>query len=191
MAASFPGLQAEAEGQWREYAYADEQFAVSFPAAPSVVTIPSPAPNGARVTEKVYFLEQENSRFQISVFDLLNARMNETTVIARAAAALRDKGEVKLDIVAEVQGHWGHFMSVQTREGSHIVAGVFFRNDRLYEIEASAPEAVFESVSSDLVRFQQSLRFTGSLRSRRFGPQPELALQNLGGRVFGPEGARR
>ncbi len=178
---------ARAEPQWREYAYDDQQFAVSFPAQPSVMTIPLNTPDGTRVTEKVYFVQQETSRLEIAVFDLLRARINEATVISRAAASLREKGEVKLDIAAEVQGHWGRFLSLETRDGSHTIAAVFFRNDRLYEIEASAPAASFESVSSDMVRFQQSLRFFGPLRGRRLPSQPELALQNLGGRLFGPD----
>jgi hypothetical protein len=74
----------------------------------------------------------------------------------------------------------------------HTLAGVFFRNERLYEIEASAPLSDFEAVSSDLVRFQQSLRFTGSLRSRRFVPPPTQGfLQNFGGRLLGPDGSHR
>jgi len=177
---------ARADAQWREYAYGDQQFAVSFPAQPSVMTIPLDTPDGIRVTEKLYFVQQETSRFEIAVFDLLRARMNEATVISRAAASLREKGKVKLDIAAEVQGHWGRFLSLETPDGSHTIAGVFFRNDRLYEVQANAPAASFESVSSDMVRFQQSLRFFGPLRGRRLPAQPELALQNLGGRLFGP-----
>lgn len=97
-----------------------------------------------------------------------------------------------MDIAAEVQGHWGHFFSLETHAGMHTLAGVFFRNERLYEIEASAPLSDFEAVSSDLVRFQQSLRFTGSLRSRRFVQPPTQGfLQNFGGRLLGPDGSHR
>jgi hypothetical protein len=93
--------------------------------------------------------------------------------------------------VAEVQGHWGHYFSLETRDGRHTIAGVFFRNYRLYEIEASAPASDFEAVSSELVRFQQSLRFIGSLRDRRLAQRPGEELQNLGGRLIGPDGSQR
>jgi hypothetical protein len=183
--------RAEAQSQWREYAYPKQQFAVAFPAPPEVMNIPSEAADGRRVTEMVYSLEQDGKRFQVSVFDVLRAGIDEPTAIARAAASMREQGEVRLDIAAEVQGHWGHFFSLETHDGRHIIAGVFFRNERLYEIEASAPASDFEAVSSDLVRFQQSLRFIGSLRSRRLPRPPAEALQNLGGRVFGTDGSRR
>jgi hypothetical protein len=182
--------RAEAQSQWREYAYPDQQFAAAFPAPPEVMRIPFEDADGRRVTEVVYSLQQDSQRYQVAVFDLLRSGINEQTAIDRAARSMREKGEVRLDIAAEVQGHWGHFLSLETHDGRHIVAGVFFRNERLYEIEASAPASDFEAVSSDLVRFQQSLRFTGTLRSRRLGAPPaEGFLQNFGGRLFGPDGS--
>jgi hypothetical protein len=184
--------RADAQSQWREYAYPDQQFAAAFPAPPEVMRIPFESADGRRATEMVYSLEQGSERFQVAVFDLLRAGINEPTAIDRAARSMREKGEVKLDIAAEVQGHWGHFLSLETHDGRHTVAGVFFRNERLYEIEASAPASDFEAVSSDLVRFQQSLRFIGTLRSRRLAAPPaEGFLQNFGGRLFGPSGSQR
>jgi hypothetical protein len=184
--------RAEAQSQWREYAYPDQQFAAAFPAAPEVMRIPFEDADGRRVTEVIYSLQQDSQRYQVAVFDLLRSGINEPTAIARADASMREKGDVRMDIAAEVQGHWGHFLSLETHDGRHVIAGVFFRNERLYEIEASAPASDFEAVSSDLVRFQQSLRFTGSLRSRRFVPPPTQGfLQNFGGRLYGPDGSQR
>jgi hypothetical protein len=184
--------RAEAESQWREYAYPDQQFSAAFPAPPEVTRIPFEGADGRRATEVVYYLQQDSERFQVAVFDLLRADINESTAIDRAARSMREKGEVRLDIVAEVQGHWGHYLSLETHDGRHTIAGVFFRNERLYEIEASAPVADFEAVSSDLVRFQQSLRFIGILRSRRLAPPPaEGFLHNFGGRLIGPAGSPR
>jgi hypothetical protein len=180
--------RAEAQPQWREYAYPDQQFSAAFPAPPEVMRVPFEGVDGRRVTEVVYSLQQDSERFQVGVFDLLNAGIDEPTAIARATASMRDKGEVTIDIAAEVQGHWGRFLSLETHDGRHSIAGVFFRNDRLYEIEASAPAADFEAVSADLVRFQQSLRFVGSLRSRRFSAPPaQESLQTFGGRLFGSQ----
>jgi hypothetical protein len=183
---------AEAQSHWREYVYPDQQFAAAFPGQPRLVRIPSEGTEGRKVTEVVYYFKQASERFQVSVFDLLRAGMNEQTAIDHAAASMREQGVVKLDIPVEVQGHWGHFLSLETHDGRHTIAGVFFRNERLYEIEASAPASDFEAVSSDLVRFQQSLRFTGSLRGRRFiRAAGEGYLQNFGGRLIGPDGTQR
>jgi len=178
--------RAEAQSQWREYAYPDQQFAAAFPAPPAVTNIASEEIGDRKVTQVVYYLQHDTERFQVRVFDLLRSGINKPAAIARAAASIREKGEVRTDIAAEVQGHWGYYLSLDTYDGRHTIAGVFFRNDRLYEIEASAPASDFEAVSSDLVRFQQSLRFIGSLRSRRSAPPlAEGLLQNFGGRLFG------
>jgi hypothetical protein len=178
--------RAEAQSQWGEYAYPDQQFAAAFPAPPEILKIEGA--DGHRVTEAIYYVKQDSKRFQVGVFDLLRAGINEPTAIANAVASMGEKGEVRIDIMAEVQGHWGHYLNLETHNGRHVIAGVFFRNDRLYEIEASAPVSDFEAVSSDLVRFQQSLRFIGSLRSRRITPAP---LENLGGRLLGSDGGQR
>src|SRR5258708_13634106 len=103
--------RAEAQSQWREYAYPDQQFAAAFPAPPEVTRVPFEDADGRRVTEVVYHLQQDSERFQVAVFDLLRSGINEPTAIARADESLREKGEVKIDIVAKVQGHWGHFLS--------------------------------------------------------------------------------
>jgi hypothetical protein len=174
--------RADAEPQWREYAYPEQQFAVTFPGNPEVVRMPSER----GVTEVVYSLEQDQEEFRVTVFDVLRAGITEPNAIYNAAASLREKGEVKLDIQAEVQGHWGHFFTLDTKDGRRLIAGVFYRNERLYEIEASAPASEYDAVSSTMVRFQQSLRFTGSFRSRRLPPRQDPgSLTDIGGRLFG------
>lgn len=178
--------RAEADTQWGEYTYPDQQFAAAFPAPPKLLRIEGDADH--RVAEAIYYVTLDSTRFQVSVFDLLRTGIKEPAAIANAVATLRENSEVKIDIVAEVQGHWGHYLNLETSAARRIVAGVFFRNDRLYEIEASAPASEFEAVSSDFVRFQQSLRFIGTLRNRRTTP---LLPQNLGGRLLGTDGSRR
>jgi hypothetical protein len=178
-----------AQSEWREYVYADQQFAVSFPTAPAVETYRLRTPAESTVTQSQYSAALGTARFQVSVFDLLRVRMNGATAVARVAYSLHTKGEVKLDAVAEVQGNWGRDLEIVGPDGSSTVAGVFFRNDRLYVIEAVAPGSDFEALSADMIRFQQSLRFVGSPRPRRYGPDPARVLQNIGDRIFGPAGA--
>ncbi len=145
-------------------------------------------PAAAHIRGNVYFLDQPTARFEVLVFELGLSGIGEPAAIARAVAALREKGNVTLDIASEVQGHWGRFLSFETGDGAHTIAAVYFRNNRLYEIEATAPAETFSAVSADMVRFQQSLRFTGGLNPRQSNPSagPLVGpLLNLSGRLFG------
>jgi len=180
----FLARPADAQSEWREYAYADQQFAVSFPASP-VEVFSLRSPEGTAVTEAQYSAALGAAHFRISVFDLLRVRMGGPTAVARAAYSLREKGDVKLDAAAEVQGNWGRDLEVVANDGTRTIAAVFFRNDRLYVVEAEAPSSDFEALSADMIRFQQSLRFVGDPRPRRFGPDPGRVLQNIGSRFFG------
>jgi hypothetical protein len=182
----FPGT-ADAHPEWQEYVYADQQFAVSFPGEPEVAAFALRTPNGT-VTQSQYSVVRNVAHFQVTVFDLLRVRMDGSTAVARAAYSLCANGAVKLDAVAEVQGNWGRDLEIATPDGNNIVAAVFFRNDRLYVIQAAAPALDFESLSADIIRFQQSLRFVGDPRPRRFAPDPTRSLQDIGGRIFGPAG---
>lgn len=144
-------------------------------------------PAGARIRGTVYFVVQPSGRFEVVVFDLTRSGIREPVAIGRAVVALRQKGKMNLDIASEVQGHWGRFLSFETGDGSHTIAAVYFRNDRLYEIEATASAASFADVSSDMVRFQQSLRFTGDLNRRQSDFATDRLtspLQDIGGRLF-------
>src|SRR5437764_837790 len=108
---------AHAQTVWREYVYADQQFAVSFPGPPTVAAFPVQTPDGISVTESIYSATLDTAHFQIAVFDLLGVRMNGATAVARAAYRLRERGEVKLDAVAEVQGNWGRDLEIASPDG--------------------------------------------------------------------------
>lgn len=179
---------ADAQSEWREYVYPDQQFAVSFPDEPAVAASRLDSPDGNTVREWLYSAALNSARFQVTVFDLLRAHLDGPTAVTRAAYSLCVNREVKLNAVAEVQGNWGRDLEMLGVDGNSIVAAVFFRNDRLYVIEAAAPATDFETLSADMIRFQQSLRFVGDRRSRRLPPDPKRALQNLGGRLLGPTG---
>ena len=60
------------------------------------------------------------------MFDLLRAGINETTAIAGATASMRERGEVRLDIAAEVQGHWDIFSASKLLTAGTLLRGCSF-----------------------------------------------------------------
>jgi hypothetical protein len=166
-AATLLATGAEAQSTWLEYTYPDQQFAVSFPSQPTVATMPFKAANGTAVTETLYSVRQETGLFQVAVIDFANAGIDQTTAIDQAVSALREKGDVKLDIQARVQRNYGRYLNIVGNDGSHTIAAVFFGNNRLYEIEGTVPGSNPDALSGEMIRFQQSLRFMGDAAGGR------------------------
>jgi hypothetical protein len=162
---------AKGQSSWQEYTYPDQQFAASFPSQPTVATMPFKAANGTAVTETLYSVRQESGLFQVAVIDFSNAGIERTTAIDQAVSALREKGDVKLDIQARVQRNVGRYLNIVGNDGSHTIAAVFFGNNRLYEIEGTVLASNPDALSGEMIRFQQSLLFMGDAAGGRgFGP---------------------
>jgi hypothetical protein len=157
-----------AQSIWQEYTYPDQQFAVSFPGEPAITTMPFRAADGTMRPQTLYSLRQETGLFQVAVIDYSNSGMDDATVIGQAIAALREKGDIKLDIEARVQRNYGRYLNITGNDGSHTIAAVFFGNNRLYQIEGTVPASNPDALSGEMIRFQQSLRFMGDAAGGRF-----------------------
>jgi hypothetical protein len=166
-AAALLSTSAAAQSTWQEYTYPDQQFAVSFPAQPIVETKPFKAADGTTVTETVYSVRNEAAKFELTVVDFSGQTIDGASAIDQAVNALRDRGDVKLDIAARVQRNVGRYLNVAARDGSHTIAAVFFGGNRLYEIEGTVPASNPDGLSGEMIRFQQSLRFTGDAAGAR------------------------
>ena len=158
---------AGAQSTWQEYTYPDQQCAVSFPAEPLVQTKPFTAPDGTKVNETIYSVRQDTALFQLAVIDFSKVAIDRTTAIDQAVTELREKGDVKLDIAARVQRNIGRYLNLAGNDGSHTIAAVFFGANRLYEIEGTVPASNPDGLSGEMIRFQQSLRFTGDAAGAR------------------------
>jgi hypothetical protein len=174
----------EAQSTWQEYTYPDQQFAVSFPSQPTMATMPFKAADGTAVTETLYSVQRATGLFQVAVIDFSKAGIDRTTAIGQAVAGLREKGDVKLDIQARVQGNIGRYVNLASNDGSHTIAAVFFGNNRLNEIEGTIPASNPDALSGEMIRFQQSLRFMGNAAGQRFRGRAAGGQFQGGGRRF-------
>jgi hypothetical protein len=143
---------------WKEYAYPDYAFAVSFPAEPKIETTTYPAADGHPVPARVYAVEQPGSAFKMTVADLSETGLEETVVIDHAIKTLSQDGEIKLNIPARVGRVFGRQLSILGQDGRRSSVALFYLKGRLYQIEGkSLPPG---NATSDAIRFQQSLIFT-------------------------------
>ncbi len=158
---------AQAQSSWTEYSYPDSGFAVSFPANPAVGRMKVKAPGGTDADETLYAVQQSDSIFRVSVTDFKDAMVDGDGVVNKAIAELRQRGSVTLDLPARVNRNRGRQLSLTGNDGSHSTIGIFFGDHKLYQIEGTTLASNSDPASGELIRFQQSLRFTGN---GAFGP---------------------
>jgi hypothetical protein len=147
---------------WQEYAYADYGFAVSFPDAPKIVSGRYQLPDGSSVPARIYSVTDAVGDYRVVIADFVNRPESENTIIDAAEANLKRSGDVKVEMSARVQAVFGRQLSLAGRDGSHVSAALFMYQHRLYQITGTAAPAAALAGSSDAIRFQQSLRFTGN-----------------------------
>ena len=165
--------------EWREYAYPNYSFAVSFPVEPTVEMTSYQAADGRMVDAQIYSAKQENSEYRMTVADLSALDMEENTVIDHAIKTLSDGKQVKLDIPHRISRVYGRQLSIAGADGRHSSIAVFYFKKRLYQIEGVAlPKG--DDATANAIRFQQSLIFTDDVSNRT----PAGRLFEVLGRLF-------
>jgi hypothetical protein len=181
---AFAAGEPAAAQSWKEYAYPDYAFAVSFPAEPKTETTAYQAADGRAVPAHVYSVTEPGSMFRMTIVELADTGLEESAVIDQAIKTLSQGGEIKLNIPARVSRVFGRQLSILGGDGSRSSVALFYHDGRLYQIEGrSQPPG---NATSDAIRFQQSLIFTeasnGAPRERGPGDRQR---RDRGG----PEGA--
>lgn len=150
---------------WKEYAYPDYAFSVSFPADPKIETSLYQTADGRSVEARVYSVTQDGSMLKMTIADLSDSASEETAVIDHAIKALSQGGEIKLDIPHRISAVYGRQLSITGTDGSHSSIAIFYHKKRLYQIEGKALPSGTDA-TSDAIRFQQSLVFTDNMSNR-------------------------
>ena len=157
-----------AQSTWTEFNFADQGFAVSFPTDPAVGHMKVKTAGGADADETLYAARQDSAIYRMTVIDYKDAMVDGDNAIGQAIAALRTRGSVTLDVPARVNRNRGRQLSIAGNDGSHSTVGIFFGDHKLYQIEGTVLASSTDPISGELIRFQQSLRFTGP--NNGFGP---------------------
>jgi len=151
---------------WQEYSYPDYAFSVDFPAKPLVENRTYQVADNRSVPARVYSVQQNSSELKVTIADLANTGLDETSVIDYAIKTLSAGGEVTFNIPQRIDSVYGRSVGIQRGDGSRSMIGVFDYHGRLYQIEAKAL-AGGSDAAAETLRFHQSLVFTdgGSNRS--------------------------
>jgi hypothetical protein len=79
---------------WQEYSYPDYSITVVFPAESQIETTAYPAADGRSVEAHVFSVRQNDDVFKVTVAELANIGLDESTAIDHAIEMLSERGEV-------------------------------------------------------------------------------------------------
>jgi hypothetical protein len=147
---------------WLEYVYPDYGFAVSFPEAPKTESGRFQLLDGSVVPSTVYAVTDAGGDYRVTIADFTNRPESENSILDSAETNLKRNATVKVEMPARVQAVFGRQLSLSGQDGSHMSVALFVYQHRLYQITGTAFPAAAQAGSSDAIRFQQSLRFTGN-----------------------------
>jgi len=162
LAAFVAGGPAAAQS-WQEYSYPAYSFTIAFPADPKIETATYLVADGRSVEAHVYSLRQNDSLLTVTVAELANTGLEENAVIGHAIKTLSAGAEVKINIPHRVYQIYGRQLSIAGADGSRSTVAVFDFNGRLYQVEGKTLPG---GNPLDMLRFQQSLVFTGGGSNR-------------------------
>jgi hypothetical protein len=162
--------------EWSTYTNRLDRFEVNFPGQPKVEEIKWPSEYGAVFPGRVNSLEQNGSRYSVTVIDYTDAerihaaRTNHTEAdslpiywqvdvqasIAYAATKFRQRPGVKVtyDAFHYIDLVSGHQLQMTNPDQSRTFAGIYLHESRLYILEATVP-----AKAPPPGLFQQSLGF--------------------------------
>jgi hypothetical protein len=145
---------------WKEYENRDYGFTVHFPGDPTVETTTYHAADGRSFSAYVFSVKQETGVFKVTVVDMPGKQTgSDAAVMKEATKAIVDGGTIKFDIPHRVRQVYGRQLGIAGPSGGYSYVALFYRNNRLYQVEGSAFAAGGQA-EVEAMRFQQSLDLT-------------------------------
>jgi hypothetical protein len=142
---------------WKEYENRDYAFTVHFPGDPTVETATYQAADGRSFPAHVFSVKQETGTFKVTVVDMPGIQTgSDAAVMKEATDAVVGGGSIKFDIPHRVRAVYGRQLGISGANGGYSYVALFYRNNRLYQVEGKAFVAGGQA-EVEATRFQQSL----------------------------------
>jgi hypothetical protein len=145
---------------WKEYANPEYSFTIHFPVDPTVEAATYRTADGRAFEAHTFSVEQPTGLFKVTVIEMPGEQTGEdASVVKEAAKAVAAGDVIKFDIPHRVRAVYGRQLGVAGTNGGYTYVALFYRNNRLYQIEGKAFVAGGQA-EVDAARFQQSLDLT-------------------------------
>jgi hypothetical protein len=145
---------------WREYENQDYSFTIHFPVDPTVEAANYQATDGRSFPARVVSAKLETGTFKVTVVEMPGEETGpDAAVMKEATKAVAQGGVIKFDIEHRVRAVYGRQLGIAGANGGYSYVALFYRNNRLYQVEGNAFVAGGQA-EVDAMRFQQSLDLT-------------------------------
>jgi len=146
-----------AADDWKEYENRDYSFTIHFPMDPTAETATYQAADGRSFSAHVFSATQETGMFKVTVVEMPGEETGpDAAVMKDTTKAVAGGGTIKFDIQHRVRAVYGRQLGVTGANGGYSYVALFYRNNRLYQVEGNAFVAGGQA-EIDAMRFQQSL----------------------------------
>jgi hypothetical protein len=145
---------------WKDYENRDYAFTVHFPGDPTVETAIYKAADGRSFPAHVFAVKQDTGEFKVTVVDMPGKQTgSDAAVMKDATKSVVGGGTIKFDIPHRVRQVYGRQLGIAGANGGYSYVALFYRNNRLYQVEGNAFVAGGQA-EVEAMRFQQSLDLT-------------------------------
>jgi hypothetical protein len=145
---------------WKDYENRDYAFTIHFPGDPTVDTAAYKATDGRSFPAHVFSVKQDTGTFKVTVVDMPGKQTgSDAAVMKEATKAVVGGDTIKFDIPHRVRAVYGRQLGIAGANGGYSYVALFYRNNRLYQIEGNAFVAGGHA-EVDAMRFRQSLDLT-------------------------------
>jgi hypothetical protein len=145
---------------WEDYENRDYAFTVHFPGDPTVETAIYKAADGRSFPAHVFAVKQDTGDFKVTVVDMPGKQTgSNAAVMKEATKVVAAGGVIKFDIDHRVRQVYGRQLGIVGSSGGYSYVALFYRNNRLYQVEGNAFVAGGQA-EVEAMRFQQSLDLT-------------------------------
>jgi hypothetical protein len=142
---------------WMEYENRDYSFTIHFPGEPTIETATYQAADGRTFPAHVFSAKQESGVFKVTVVDMPGKQTgSDAAGMKEATNAVVGDGGIKFDIPHRVRAVYGRQLGISGANGGYSYVALFYRNNRLYQVEGNAFVAGGQA-EVEAMRFQQSL----------------------------------
>jgi hypothetical protein len=145
---------------WKDYENKDHSFTIHFPVGPTVESATYQTADGRSFPARVLLATQETGTFKVTVVEMPGEETGPDAVVMKEATkVVAGGGTIKFDIPHRVRQVYGRQLGIAGANGGYSYVALFYRNNRLYQVEGNAFVAGGQA-EVDAMRFQQSLDLT-------------------------------